>query len=158
MAQDIDRVIIYTDGACDPNPGFGGWGVILLYKGKYRELSGGEAHTTNNRMEIMAAIQGLEALKRPCTVTVHTDSQYLKNGITSWMPAWKRKNWKRKTGPLKNVDLWQRLDAVVQKHEVHWRWVRGHAGDVLNERCDQLACEEVGKVKAGLGARQERGR
>jgi len=158
VAKDVDRIIIYTDGACDPNPGFGGWGVVLLHKGKYKELSGGEPNTTNNRMEMMAAIKGLEALKRPCTVTVHTDSQYLKNGITSWLPAWKRKNWKRKTGPLKNVDLWQRLDALVQEHEVDWRWVRGHAGDVLNERCDQIACEQVLRVKGGLGGRQERGR
>ena len=126
---------------------------MLLYKGKYRELSGGEPQATNNRMEMMAAIKGLEALKRPCSATVHTDSQYLKNGITVWLPAWKRNDWKRKTGKLKNVDLWQRLDALTQLHQVSWRWVRGHSSDVLNNRCDELAGAEIAKLKRSPKAR-----
>ena len=144
-----NAIIIYTDGACDPNPGAGGWATVLLHGGLYKELSGGERDTTNNRMEMTAAIEGLRALKRPSTVIVHTDSQYLKNGITTWMPAWKRKNWRRSTGaPVKNVDLWKRLDELAQTHSVTWKWVRGHAGDVLNERCDQLASEEAAKSKS----------
>ena len=144
-----DEVIIYTDGGCDPNPGVGGWGAVLVYKGRSRELSGGEAHTTNNRMEMTAAIRALEALKRPCSAVVSTDSEYLQKGITVWLPNWKRRNWKRKGGAIKNLDLWQRLDELAQQHKVRWRWVRGHAGDPLNERCDQLANEAMARLKRG---------
>lgn len=147
MSKNEERIVIYTDGACDPNPGVGGWAAVLLYRGHNKELSGGESDTTNNRMEMTAAIKGLEALKRRCAVTVHTDSQYLKNGITSWLPGWKQRNWKRKKGELKNIDLWRRLDELTQQHEVVWKWVRGHAGDVLNERCDALAWEEIIKLR-----------
>ena len=140
-------VVVYTDGACDPNPGFGGWAAILLYKGRCRELSGGERSTTNNRMEMTAAIKALEALKRRCAVVVSTDSEYLKRGITEWVPVWRRRNWKRKGGELKNVELWQRLDELTRQHDVQWRWVRGHAGDPLNERCDELATQEVAKQR-----------
>ena len=135
----MSEVIIYTDGGCEPNPGVGGWAAVLAWNGTVKELSGGEPHTTNNRMELTAAIRALEALKRPCKVVLHTDSQYLRNGVTAWMPAWKKRNWTRKGGPLKNVDLWKRLDELTRKHEVSWKWVRGHAGDPVNERCDTLA-------------------
>lgn len=147
MSQEADEVVVYTDGACEPNPGSGGWAAILSYKGRSREVSGGERDTTNNRMEMMAAIQALEALKRPCSVTLHTDSEYLKEGMTTWLPAWKRRDWKRKGGAIKNLDLWQRLDALAQKHQVRWKWVRGHAGNSLNERCDELACAEIAKLR-----------
>ncbi len=147
MSSAKDVVIIYTDGACDPNPGVGGWGAVMMYKGHYKELSGGEEHSTNNRMELTAAIEALSALRRPCSVRLHTDSQYLKNGITQWLPAWRRRNWTRKTGDLKNVDLWHRLDALTQKHRIEWHWVRGHAGDGLNERCDELAREAIARQK-----------
>mgnify|MGYP000053031151 FL=1 len=141
-------VIVYTDGACDPNPGYGGWSAILIYNGHMKELSGGEAHSTNNRMEMTAAIKALEALKRPCAVIVNTDSEYLKRGVTEWMPKWRRFNWRRKGGQLKNVELWQRLDELTRLHDVQWQWVRGHAGNPLNERCDQLANMEVWNQKA----------
>ena len=147
--------MIYTDGACDPNPGTGGWAAVLQYKGNRKEISGAELDTTNNRMELTAAIRALEALKRPCTVMVHTDSEYLKNGITVWIPAWKRRNWSRKGGELKNVDLWQRLDALVQTHKVAWRWVRGHAGNALNERCDALACAARDRLRKTGRARDK---
>ncbi len=145
-----DRVTIHTDGACSGNPGPGGWGVILQWNGHTRELKGGEAHTTNNRMELMAAIVALEALKRPCDVDLHTDSQYLRQGITSWIQGWKRNGWR--TGdkkPVKNTDLWQRLEAAVGRHTVHWHWVRGHAGHDLNERADELAREAIAEIRAG---------
>lgn len=138
---------MYTDGGCDPNPGVGGWGVVLMYGGHYKELSGGEVEATNNRMELTAAIRGLEALKRPCSVEVHTDSEYVKKGITEWMPAWKRRNWARKGGELKNVDLWKQLDILTRKHDIHWRWVRGHSGHVHNERCDELAGQEITRIR-----------
>ena len=144
------RVVIHTDGACSGNPGPGGWGAILQWGGHTRELKGGEAHTTNNRMELMAAIMALEALKRPCDVDLHTDSQYLRQGITSWIHGWKRNGWRtadRK--PVKNADLWQRLDAAVDRHTVHWHWVRGHAGHDLNERADELAREAIAEIRAG---------
>ncbi|MFI6576025.1 ribonuclease HI [Nocardiopsis sp. NPDC050513] len=134
------RVVIYTDGACSGNPGPGGWGVWLRYGGHEKELYGGEESTTNNRMELMAAIRALESLKRPLPVVVHTDSSYVRNGITSWLANWKRRGWRtadRK--PVKNVDLWQRLDEVASRYEVEWRWVRGHSGDEGNERADALA-------------------
>jgi ribonuclease HI len=132
-------VTIYTDGSCYGNPGPGGWGVILLYGRHERELSGGEPDTTNNRMELRAALEGLRALKEPCVVTLFTDSEYLKKGITEWLPNWKRRNWRRKGGKLANVDLWMKLDEEIARHEIQWRWVRGHAGHRMNERVDALA-------------------
>jgi ribonuclease HI len=144
------RVIIHTDGACSGNPGPGGWGAILEWGGRKRELKGGEPHTTNNRMELMAAIVALEALKRPCEVDLYTDSQYLRQGITSWIATWRRNGWRtadRK--PVKNADLWQRLEAAVARHRVHWHWVRGHAGHDLNERADELAREAIAEIRAG---------
>jgi ribonuclease HI len=146
------RVVIHTDGACSGNPGPGGWGAILEWSGRRREIKGGEAHTTNNRMELMAAISALEALKRPCDVDLHTDSQYLRQGITSWIHGWKRNGWKtadRK--PVKNADLWLRLDVAVARHTVHWHWVRGHSGHDLNERADELAREAIAEIRAGGG-------
>ena len=133
-------VEIYTDGACSGNPGPGGWGAILLFDGTRKELSGGERLTTNNRMEMMAAIAALEALKRPVEVHLHTDSMYLKDGITKWIKGWKAKGWKTADKkPVKNVDLWQRLEEAAAKHKVSWRWVRGHDGHELNEEADALA-------------------
>ncbi len=132
---------IYTDGACSGNPGPGGWGAVLRYRGHVRELYGGDpGPTTNNRMELMAAIQALESLTRPVPVRLHTDSTYLRNGISKWLPGWKRNGWlTAEKQPVKNADLWQRLDAVVRRHDVEWRWVRGHAGNEGNERADALA-------------------
>ena len=143
-----DEVVVYTDGACDPNPGVGGWAAVLRYKDHYKEISGGEPQSTNNRMELTAAIRALEALKRPSNVLLHTDSEYLQKGVTLWLPAWKRLNWRRKTGEIKNIDLWRRLDELIQTHDVVWQWVRGHAGDPLNERCDELATGEIEKLRA----------
>ncbi len=136
-----DAVEIYTDGACSGNPGPGGWGALLSHRGKTRELCGGEAApTTNNRMELMAAIQALEALTRPASVRLHTDSSYLRNGITSWLPSWKRNGWRTASKqPVKNEDLWRRLDAAAARHDVQWLWVKGHAGNPGNERADALA-------------------
>ena len=136
------KVVIYTDGACSGNPGPGGWGAILIYGDKRKELKGGEPNTTNNRMELMAAIQALEALTRPCKVELHTDSQYVQKGIHEWIHSWKRRGWlTADKKPVKNDDLWKRLDAARLRHEVDWRWVKGHAGHELNERADQLARE-----------------
>ena len=134
------QVLIYTDGACRGNPGPGGWGAVLIWNGQEKELCGGELATTNNRMELTAACEALEALKRPCTIELHTDSQYVKTGISEWLRVWKAKGWKTTTkGAVKNVDLWQRLDAANQRHTVTWKWVKGHAGHELNERADRLA-------------------
>lgn len=133
-------VEIWTDGACSGNPGPGGWGAILVYGDTEKELSGGEAVTTNNRMELMGAIAALEALTRPAHVHLHTDSQYVKNGVTQWIHTWKKNGWRtadRK--PVANEDLWRRLDAARERHTVHWKWVKGHAGDPMNERADALA-------------------
>ncbi|HXA60273.1 MAG TPA: ribonuclease HI [Streptosporangiaceae bacterium] len=143
------RVVIHTDGACSVNPGPGGWGVVLRYGDQVKELYGGEADTTNNRMELMAAIQALESLTRPTSVHLHTDSTYVLNGITKWVAGWKRRGWMTagKT-PVKNVDLWQRLEAAAERHEVQWTWVRGHAGDPGNERADALARLGVEQVRA----------
>ncbi len=138
-------VEIYTDGGCRPNPGVGGWGAIIVYGDTVRELSGGDPKTTNNRMELTAAVRALEALKRPCTVILHTDSEYLRQGITVWLPNWKRKGWKRGSEELKNKDLWQRLDGLSECHQIEWRWVRGHNGHHFNERCDELASMEIAK-------------
>ncbi|MCR5877402.1 ribonuclease HI [Phenylobacterium sp. J367] len=134
------HVMIHTDGACSGNPGPGGWGAILQWSGKEKELKGGEPATTNNRMELMAAIQALEALTKPCRVELHTDSQYVQKGIHEWIHGWKRRGWKTADGkPVKNDDLWKRLDAARARHEVKWHWVKGHAGHELNERADALA-------------------
>jgi ribonuclease HI len=144
------KVVIHTDGACSGNPGPGGWGVILDYNGTRKELCGGEAETTNNRMELLAAISALEALKRPCTVEMHVDSQYVKDGITKWIHGWKRNGWKtadRK--PVKNLDLWQRLDLAIARHGISWHWVKGHAGHDDNERADELARQGMAPFKAG---------
>ncbi|MCX7376476.1 MAG: ribonuclease HI [Alphaproteobacteria bacterium] len=133
-------VEIWTDGGCKPNPGPGGWGAILRFGAVERELSGFEAATTNNRMELTAAAAALEALKRPCRVVLHTDSEYLRNGITRWHQGWVRKNWRNAAGdPVANMDLWQRVLAAAAPHTIEWKWVRGHAGDAMNERADQLA-------------------
>ncbi|HFE32783.1 MAG TPA: ribonuclease HI [Gammaproteobacteria bacterium] len=135
-----DQVELFTDGACRGNPGPGGWGALLRLGGTEKELFGGEPETTNNRMELMAAIRGLESLKRPCRVRLTTDSQYVMKGITEWMDNWKRRGWKTAAKkPVKNVDLWQRLDKALQPHEVEWHWVRGHTGHAENERADELA-------------------
>ena len=137
---DDDTVEIWTDGGCKPNPGAGGWGAILCFKGTQKELSGAEMETTNNRMELTAAAAALETLKRPCKVTLHTDSEYLKNGITRWMTGWVRKNWRSASGdPVKNMDLWQRILDAAKAHEIEWKWVRSHVGIALNERADELA-------------------
>jgi len=142
-------VEIYTDGACSGNPGPGGWGALLRYNGTERELSGGEAATTNNRMEMMAAIQALEALTRSMTVKLHTDSQYVRDGIVSWLPRWKKRGWKTADKkPVKNVDLWQRLDQAAAVHKVEWIWVRGHSGHPENERVDKLAREAIPRQPA----------
>ncbi len=145
-----NRVQVFTDGACSGNPGPGGWGAILKYKGNVRELSGGEADTTNNRMEMLAAISALEALTRPCLVDLYTDSSYLKGGITQWIHGWVRNGWKTADKkPVKNADLWQRLMAARDRHEVSWHWVKGHAGHTENERADELAREGMRPFKLG---------
>ena len=148
----MKKVQLITDGACLGNPGRGGWAAILRYGGHKKELFGSAPHTTNNRMELTAAIVALESLKRPVVVDLHTDSQYLRQGITSWIHGWKRNGWKtadRK--PVKNVDLWQRLDVAIARHTVHWHWVRGHSGHDLNERADELAREAIAEIRAGGG-------
>lgn len=145
-ANDLEPVDLYTDGACSGNPGPGGWGVLMVYGGHERELMGGESPSTNNRMELLAAINGLETLTRPMSVRVHTDSTYVKDGITQWVAKWKRNGWRtadRK--PVKNVDLWQRLETAIARHRVEWLWVRGHNGHSENERADSLA-------RAGMNA------
>ncbi len=145
----MNSVHIYTDGACKGNPGPGGWGVLMLSGNTEKELFGGELGTTNNRMELMAVIQALQALKRPCAVTLHVDSQYVLKGITEWLPGWKRKGWRTAAGqPVKNVELWQQLEKLVAEggHAIDWRWVRGHNGDAGNERADVLANRGVEQV------------
>jgi len=133
-------VEIYTDGACKGNPGIGGWGAVLKYAGHEREIFGGEKLTTNNRMELLAAIRALESLKRPCKVHLYTDSQYVQKGVSEWLAAWKLRNWRTSNKkPVKNEDLWKMLDQLTQHHEIEWYWVRGHAGHIDNERADQLA-------------------
>lgn len=140
-------VTMYTDGACKGNPGPGGWGALLVYKGQEKELFGGEPDTTNNRMELMAVIAGLEALKRSCEIEVWLDSQYVKNGIESWIHGWKRNGWKTADKkPVKNAELWQRLDGAVARHTIKWRWVKGHAGHAGNERADALANRGVASL------------
>ncbi|MBU2038470.1 MAG: ribonuclease HI [Gammaproteobacteria bacterium] len=143
------KVELFTDGACKGNPGPGGWGALLRYGDMEKELFGGEADTTNNRMELMAAIEGLKALKRPCQVILTTDSQYVMKGINEWLAGWKKKGWRNAAKqPIKNQDLWQQLDAECQRHQIEWRWVRGHTGHAENERADQLANQGVAGVKA----------
>ena len=139
-----NTIYIYSDGACKGNPGVGGWGALLVADGHRKEISGGETNTTNNRMEMTAVIRALESLKRPSTVEVHTDSQYVQKGISEWMPGWKRRNWRTADGkPVKNQDLWLQLDALSQLHRIEWKWVRGHAGHPENERADALANQGV---------------
>jgi ribonuclease HI len=143
-----NTVVIHTDGACSGNPGPGGWGAILRYNGHEKELKGGEATTTNNRMELTAAIMALEALTRPALVEIHTDSQYVKDGIGKWIHGWKRNGWKTSDKkPVKNAELWQRLDAALQRHQVTWHWVKGHAGHDDNERADELARDGMAPYK-----------
>ena len=145
-----NKVVIYTDGACSGNPGPGGWGSVLIYNGHRRELSGGDAETTNNRMEMMAVIQALETLKRPCVTIIHTDSVYVMKGMTEWIGEWKKRNWKTAAKkPVKNVELWQRLEKAVNSHDVEWKWVKGHSGVPENERADELARLAI-PVGAGL--------
>ena len=149
QARTGDLVHIYTDGACKGNPGPGGWGALLLYGDRQKELIGGENPTTNNRMELTAVIEALVSLKRRCHVIVHTDSQYVRLGITEWLPAWMQRGWKTaRKKPVKNADLWQRLFDAAGKHEIEWRWVRGHSGNVGNERADELANLGVESVSA----------
>ncbi|WP_372965136.1 ribonuclease HI [Marinobacter sp.] len=143
-----DKVVIYTDGACKGNPGPGGWGVVLRYGGAEKKMHGGESLTTNNRMELIAAIQGLRALNRNCKVDLYTDSQYVRKGITEWMAGWKRNGWKTAARkPVKNADLWQELDAESARHQVTWHWVKGHAGHPGNELADELANLGVAGIK-----------
>jgi len=147
MDSNPDIVEIWTDGGCRPNPGRGGWAAVLRFKGVERELSGAEAATTNNRMELTAAAEALESLKRPCTVVLHTDSQYLKDGITRWTTGWVRKNWRTASGdPVKNMDLWRRVLDAAKPHKIDWRWVRGHDGNEMNERVDVLATAALEKA------------
>lgn len=143
MMGEKPEVTIYTDGACQDNPGPGGWAALMRFGKHEKTLSGGAKDTTNNRMELQAALEALCALKEPCQVTLFTDSEYLKRGITEWMPNWKRRNWQRKGGKLANVDLWMKLDEEISRHEIHWRWVRGHAGNSYNERVDRLAKQAI---------------
>jgi ribonuclease HI len=141
-----NHVEIYTDGACSGNPGPGGWGAILRFKGVEKELSGGDPETTNNRMEMMAAISALEALKRPCVIDIYTDSSYVRDGITKWIFGWQKRGWKTADKkPVKNVELWQRMLEALRPHKVEWHWVKGHAGHPENERCDELARMAVPK-------------
>ncbi|MDH5229749.1 MAG: ribonuclease HI [Gammaproteobacteria bacterium] len=147
MSESQNITYLFTDGACRGNPGPGGWGVILRYQGHEKELKGAEADTTNNRMEMTAVIQGLSALKRNCEVVVVTDSQYVQKGISEWMTAWKQRGWKTAAKkPVKNEDLWRRLDTLAQQHQVKWEWVKGHSGHVENERADQLANQAIDEL------------
>lgn len=151
--NDMAVVRIHTDGACKGNPGPGGWAAVLEYDGRERELSGGEKMTTNNRMELLAAIRALEALKRPCQVELITDSQYVKQGITSWMANWKRRAWRTADGSeVKNRDLWEALDRQAQRHQVQWFWVRGHSGNAGNERVDRLANQAIDELLGAGGS------
>ena len=147
----MDKVVIYTDGACKGNPGPGGWGAWLVAGDKEKEMFGGEAGTTNNRMELMAVIEALNALKRPCEIVLHTDSQYVQKGISEWIHGWKKRGWRKADkSPVMNADLWQALDAAQERHTIEWRWVKGHAGHEGNERADELANRGVDLVLGKL--------
>ena len=151
--EDAQLIEIYADGACKGNPGAGGWGVLLRSAGSEKELFGAEAQTTNNRMELTAVIRGLEALKRPCSVVVYTDSQYVQKGISEWIRGWKRNGWRTSDKkPVKNADLWRQLDELAAGHTISWRWVRGHAGNPGNERVDALANKAIDEFRKGAGA------
>ena len=143
------RVEIFTDGACSGNPGAGGWGALLRYRDTEKELSGAEAETTNNRMELTAVIEALKALKKECNITLYTDSRYVMDGITQWLPNWKKNNWRtsNKKSPVKNIDLWQELDSPAGRHEIRWVWVKGHNGHPENERVDKLARDAISSLK-----------
>lgn len=150
----MKHVTIYTDGACSGNPGPGGWGAILLYGSLEKELSGGEENTTNNRMELMAAIKALEALKNTCAVDLYTDSQYVREGITGWIHTWKMNGWKTANKkPVKNEELWKVLDTLTEKHRVKWHWVKGHSGHPLNDRADALARASIAQLTTGAGTK-----
>jgi ribonuclease HI len=144
----VKQVVIHTDGGCEGNPGPGGWAAVLRYGPQTREISGGDIATTNNRMELTAAIRALQTLREPCAVEMFTDSQYLRKGITEWIAAWKARGWKTKDKqPVKNVDLWQQLDVAAAKHRIAWKWLKGHAGHQVNERCDLLAAAEMARIR-----------
>jgi ribonuclease HI len=149
MTSSAKKIVeIFTDGACSGNPGPGGWGAVLRYGDVEKEMNGGEPATTNNRMELMAAIMAIEAVKRPCEIHLHTDSEYLRQGITTWIHSWKARGWKTADKkPVKNVDLWQRLERAIETHDVHWHWVKGHSGHVENERADELARLAIRQMK-----------
>jgi ribonuclease HI len=145
----LDKITIFTDGACRGNPGPGGWGAILRYGDREKELYGSERETTNNRMELMAAIMALETLTRPCDIVLTTDSQYVRKGITEWLQAWKRRGWKTADKkPVKNQDLWMRLEEATHRHTIHWQWIKGHSGHVENERADGLANRAIEEMLA----------
>jgi ribonuclease HI len=154
VSDDLAKVVIFTDGSCRGNPGPGGWGAILSLGAHEREISGGETDTTNNRMELTAAIEALLALKRPCQVELHTDSLYVKNGVTQWLQLWKARGWRTMSkGAVKNEDLWRRLDEAQARHQIDWRWVKGHAGHPMNERVDALARKAMEAAEADLRGR-----
>jgi ribonuclease HI len=145
------HVTIYTDGACEPNPGPGGWAALLIFGKHEKKLSGSEPRTTNNRMELTGAVHALGALSQPCKVEFYTDSEYLRRGVTEWLPDWRRRGWKRKTGKLANVDLWKALEAAIEEHDINWHWVRGHAGDRYNQQVDSLARKAMRNSPATQG-------
>lgn len=151
MTTELKQVDIYTDGACSGNPGPGGWGALLRYGEVEKELSGGERDTTNNRMEMMAVIMALESLKSPCRVSLYSDSKYVLDGVEKWLPNWKRSGWKTASrAPVKNAELWKRLDEAIRRHNISWHWVKGHAGHVENERVDALARLAIEELRSGL--------
>jgi ribonuclease HI len=155
LVERMKKVVIHSDGGCHGNPGPGGWAAVLEFGQNKRELSGGAPATTNNRMELQAAIEALNALKEPCEVEFYTDSEYVKNGVSEWLSHWKRNGWRTKSKkPVKNEDLWRALDSSVAQHKVAWHWLKGHAGHSGNERCDQLANEEIAKIKKMFNSEQ----